>query len=211
MARMARVVLQGYPHHVTQRGVRSMPVFFSDQDRHNYLKLMKEQGRRFGVKFVAYCLMTNHVHLICVPEKVHSLSRAIGEAHRRYTSMVNFREGVKGYLFQGRFFSCPVDEQHLVAAVRYVERNPVRSGIAKLAWEYPWSSAQYHVGVTKEGPLVHETDLFGLVPNWREFLQTDPDEMDFLRERVRTGRPCGDSEFMKKAESLTGRRLHRLK
>lgn len=210
MARLARVVLAGYPHHVTQRGVRSMPVFFSDQDRHQYLKFMKEQGQRFGLKFLSYCLMSNHIHLICVPTEVRALSHAIGEAHRRHTRMINLREGVKGYLFQGRFFSCPLDERHLLAGVPYVERNPVRAGITKFAWEYPWSSAGYHVGVRNGDPLVDDTDLFGLVSSWREFLQSDPDEIDFLRVRTRTGRPCGNDQFMRKAESLAGRKLEPL-
>jgi len=98
---MARVVLAGLPHHVTQRGVRSLPVFWSDADRREYLRLLREQGARFGVTFLAYCLMTNHVHVIAVPERADSLARGIGEAHRRYTRGVNRREGVRGYLFQG--------------------------------------------------------------------------------------------------------------
>ena len=85
MARMARVVLPTFPHHITQRGVRSMPIFFSDEDREEYLRLQKEQGDRFGVRFISYCLMTNHVHLIAIPDDETSLSRGIGEAHRLYT------------------------------------------------------------------------------------------------------------------------------
>ena len=85
MVRIARVVLPGYPHHVTQRGVRALSVFFKDADRLAYLQLLKEQGERFGVRYIAYCLMTNHVHLIAIPDDETSLSRGIGEAHRLYT------------------------------------------------------------------------------------------------------------------------------
>ena len=88
MARLARVVLPGYPHHITQRGVRSMTIFFSHEDRKEYLRLQKKQGDRFGVKFIAYCLMTNHIHLVAIPEDEDGLSRAIGEAHRLYTRMI---------------------------------------------------------------------------------------------------------------------------
>ncbi len=100
MARISRLVVPGYPHHITQRGVRSMDIFNCDEDRHAYIKFMANEGRRFGVRFLAWCLMDNHVHLIAVPSTVTVLARAIGEAHRRYTRMKNFSEGVRDYLFQ---------------------------------------------------------------------------------------------------------------
>ena len=99
MARFARLIVPGYPHHVTQRGVRSVEIFANDEDRFAYLEFMKEESLRFGVSFVTWCLMTNHVHLIAIPEVDDSLARAIGEAHRRYTRRKNFAEGVRGYLF----------------------------------------------------------------------------------------------------------------
>lgn len=95
MARIARVVVPGIPHHITQRGVRRMAVFFSDDDRHAYIELLAEQGERFGLQYLAWCLMSNHVHLIGVPETETSLAKGVGEAHKRYTRMVNFREGAK--------------------------------------------------------------------------------------------------------------------
>ena len=95
MARMARVVLPNYPHHITQRGVRSMEIFHTDDDRHQYLRLIRQQGDRFGLRFVSYCLMSNHVHLVAVPEQEDSLARSIGEGHRLYTRMVNFRQQEK--------------------------------------------------------------------------------------------------------------------
>ena len=207
MARIARIVVPEFPHHVTQRGVRSMPVFYSDEDRSEYLRLLSEQGERSGVRFVSYCLMTNHVHLIAIPKTEESLARGIGEAHRLYTRRVNFREGVRGYLFQGRFHSCPLDEAHLYAAVRYVERNPVRAGLVKDAWEYKWSSARYHVGLCRRDGLVEAAEEFLDVGNWREFLRSDPPEQERLRERSRTGRPCGSDEFVRHVERVTGRRL----
>jgi len=89
--------------------------------------------------------MPNHVHLIAVPTSEDALQRAIGEAHRRYTRRVNFREGRRGPLWQGRFASCPLDEPHTLAAARYIEQNPVRAGLAATPWDYPWSSAAAHV------------------------------------------------------------------
>ena len=207
MARIARVVLPGIPHHITQRGVRSMRIFRSKKDRNDYLWFLSEQGERLGVSFIAYCLMSNHVHLIAVPEEAESLARGIGEAHRLYTRAVNFRQDVRGYLFQGRFYSCPLDMRHLVAAIRYVERNPVRAKLVERAWEYPWSSAAFRVGLRAGDPLVKEADPCELHLNWRELLESDPTEAGLLREKLRTGRPCGDADFVEKAEELTGRRL----
>ena len=125
MARIARVVLPGIPHRVVQRGVRSQRLFFGDPDRGEYLRLLAEQGRRHGLLYVAWCLMPNHVHLIVIPETETSLAKGIGEAHKAYTRRINFRQATRGYLFQGRFASCPLDERHLFAAVRYILRNPV--------------------------------------------------------------------------------------
>ena len=131
MPRLSRLVVPGYPHHITQRGVRSMDIFTDDRDRLTYLQFMAEESNRFGVTFLGWCLMTNHVHLIAISESEESLARAIGEAHRRYTRMKNFAAGVRGYLFQGRFSSCVLDQQHLLAAGRYVERNPVAANLVK--------------------------------------------------------------------------------
>lgn len=131
MARIARVIAPGFPHHVTQRGNRRQETFFCDKDYEAYLSLMAEWCRKCRVEILAWCLMPNHVHLIPVLESEDGLARAIGEAHRRYTRMKNFAEGVRGYLFQGRFGSCVLDQQHLLAAGRYVERNPVNARLVK--------------------------------------------------------------------------------
>ena len=155
MPRIGRVVVPDYPHHVTQRGVRRMDVFFSDEDRTTYLDLLAEQGGRYGIQFLAWCLMTNHVHLIVVPLHEHSLAKGIGEAHKRYTRSINFREGARGYLFQGRFFSCPLDVDYLLPAVRYVLGNPVRAGLVAQPWDYQWSSARWSMGLMEKDPLVH--------------------------------------------------------
>ena len=120
MARLARVINPGFPHHVIQRGNRRQNVFFSDEDREAYLQILKEQSEKYGVKYWAYCLMDNHVHLVAVPMEKDSLARAIGETHRKYTRMINFRENWRGYLWQGRFRSFPVDTVYLYNLVRYL-------------------------------------------------------------------------------------------
>lgn len=139
MARLARIAAPGIPYHVTQRGNRRQPVFFQEDDYRAYLQELWRQSERFGLRIWAYCLMTNHVHLIAVPDHEQSLARGLGETHRRYTRRVNFREGWRGYLWQGRFGSVPLDELHLIAAMRYVERNPVTAGLVSRAEDYPWS------------------------------------------------------------------------
>src|ERR1700742_4087496 len=114
MARLARVVVPGLPHHLTHRGNRRQPVFLRDEDYAAYRALLAEGCRAAGVSVWAYCLMPNHVHLILQPPEAGALHAALGEAHRRYTRLVNFREGWRGYLWQGRFASFPMDERHLL-------------------------------------------------------------------------------------------------
>jgi putative transposase len=209
MARISRIVVPGYPHHITQRGVRSMDVFNSDEDRQAYLLFLSEEANRFGLDILAWCLMTNHVHFIAVAHNETSLARGFGEAHRRYTRMKNFAQGVRGYLFQGRFGSSVLDENHLLAAVRYVELNPVRAGLVKYAWEYPWSSAGFHTGKTASDHLVIDRTLIGLITDWKRFLLEGmgDGETARLRMAVQTGLPAGDDAFVAKIADLTGRDL----
>jgi len=208
MARFARLVVPGYPHHITQRGVRSVDIFADDEDRFAYLEIMKEESLRFGVSFVAWCLMTNHVHLIAIPEVDDSLARAIGEAHRRYTRRKNFAEGVRGYLFQGRFGSCVLDQHHLLAAGRYVERNPLEAGMVEHASDYAWSSARYNCGLVDNDLLVGERTLPAMVDDWSAFLKKKGEEPETrVLQSLRTGRPAGDEGFVDRLESATGRRL----
>lgn len=184
-----------------------MDVFFSDADRLAYLDLLAKYGQRFGVSFLAWCPMTNHVHLIAVPGAETSLARGIGEAHRRYTRSINFRSGWRGYLFQGRFHSCPLDGQYLLAAVRYVLRNPVRAGIVDQPWDYKWSSARWLVGEVTEDPLAEHSQMLAEVNDWRRFLGVGCGELDLLRKNTRTGRPLGDESFVGHVESLLGRKV----
>jgi len=214
MARFARVVAPGLPHHVTQRGVRSMDVFADDAERELYLRLLGEQCARRGVKVLAWCLMTNHVHLILVPAEAGALAAAVGEAHKRYTIRKNRAVNARGYLFQGRFGSCVLDQRHLLAAVRYVELNPVRAGMVRAPGDWPWSSARYHLGRRRSDALVTDRTLAGLVPKgtWGEFLagaDADGAADEALRRATRTGRPAGGEGFLDRLERLLGRVLHK--
>ncbi len=212
MARIARIVIPNYPHHITQRGNRCQNVFFSDQDKRSYIDLLHKYAMEAGTALWAYCLMDNHVHLIAVPNNEDGLSRGIGEAHRNYTRMINFREGWKGYLWQGRFMSYPLDEQYLYAAVRYVERNPVTAGLVKKAEDYPWSSARAHV-LKQKDILLSDNFMLSEIEDWSSYLAEDDREIDrnLFNLHARTGRPLGDEKFLTKIEEMTGRSLKRKK
>jgi len=151
--------------------------------------------------------MSNHVHLIAIPERENSLALGIGEAHRRYTRYINFREGWRGYLFQGRFHSFPLEGNYLLAAIRYVLRNPVRAGIVKRASDYAWSSAAWFVGKRSDDPLAVSSDLLAGIGDPRSFLTQEEESASLLRKHARTGRPLGSDTFVSQLEELTGRML----
>jgi len=208
MARFARVVIPGCPHHLIQRGSRRQRVFFSDEDRAFYLILLKRQIEKFGISLWAFCLMENHVHMIAVPRGKDGFARAIGEVHRKYTSVINTREDWKGYLWQGRFITYPLSDDHLFAAIRYVERNPVRAGLVRAAEDYEWSSARAHVR-KEPHPLLTTCPLEAVIPDWSAYLQQSdrPGDVEKLIRHGETGRPLGDEDFLKQLEALSGRIL----
>jgi len=212
MARLARVVIPGVPHHVVQRGNRRQRVFFSEADRVEYLRILKQQSDSFGLRIWAYCLMDNHVHLIVVPEVENSLARGVGETNRLYTRRINFSKGWKGYLWQGRFSSYPLDEKYLYNAVRYVERNPVRAKIVKTATEYRWSSARSHKEKKEDG-LLEKFSLTDEIGDWDAYLEQKEDKEDLaiFRSYEKTGRPLGGGDFIRRLEGISGRILHKRK
>lgn len=208
MARIARVIATGIPHHVTQRGNRRMTTFFRDEDYQAYIALMVEWCRKCGVEIWAYCLMPNHVHLIAVPDTDDGLRRGIGEAHRRYSRMINFRENWRGHLWQGRFASFPMDETYLLAAARYVEMNPVCAHLVSDAGSWPWSSARAHLA-GKDDQLVKVAPLLEMARDWELFLAgaTEDEHLNVIKKHERTGRPLGAEDFVEKLESTLNRPL----
>jgi putative transposase len=216
MGRLARVVVPGYPHHVIQRGNRRQETFFCDEDYRSYLELMAHWSRRCGLEIWAYCLMPNHVHLVVVPQTAGALAAGIGEAHRRYTRRVNFRQGWRGHLWQGRFASYVMDEEHLLAAVRYIEMNPVRAALVERAEDYRWSSAAAHIA-GQDDVLVKARPMLELVadrmPDWQAYLRLEcPEEtIERIHRHGQTGRPLGSKEFVTDLEQIVGRTLQRQK
>jgi len=133
MPRSARLVIPGCPHHVTQRGNNGQDVFFVDDDRQVFLSLLGNASTKFGLIVEGYCLMTNHVHLMVTPTTVEALGQALKRVGQLYTQYVNRLHGRSGHLWQDRFFSCPLGEEHFWTAMAYVERNPVRAGMCRAA------------------------------------------------------------------------------
>jgi putative transposase len=212
MARIARVVAAGVPHHVTQRGNRRQKTFFSDADYESYCALLAEGCRKANVAVWAYCLMPNHVHLILVPRDEDGLRAALSEAHRRYSREVNFREGWRGYLWQGRFASFPMDDNYVLACARYVELNPVRAKLVARARDWRWSSARAHLS-KRDDVLVKSGPLLDRVGDWKAFLGEglDAAQRDAIRGSERTGRPLGGAAFIRKLEKKLDRVLARRK
>lgn len=208
MARIARVVIPGYPHHVIHRGNRRESVFFNPDDKYAYLDYLNQEAERTGIEFWAYCLMDNHVHFIAVPNNEDSFARGFAQTHKLYTRRINFRHNWRGHLWEGRFKSCLLSEQHLYAAVRYIERNPVRAGIVKKAQNYPFSSAKAHTDKVKDR-LLSDNFVVDEIADWSNYLSDDRDDRQrkLFVSCVDTGRPLGDEKFIKKMERITGRIL----
>jgi putative transposase len=215
MTRLARVVVPGLPHHVTQRGNRREPIFFEDGDQEVYLDLLAEQARKAKVEVWAYCLMPNHVHLILTPDDEVGLARALGETHRRYTNFINARGRWTGHLFQKRFGSVVMDETHLCAAFLYVALNPVRARLVARAADWPWASTAAHLAGRDDG-LATARPLIERMPDFPERLAEaetgasgEVAGFQVLRRAETTGRPAGNAEFVGGLERLLGRPLAR--
>lgn len=207
MPRMARVVVPGYPHHVTQRGNRRQTVFLAGDDWPMYLSLIHAACSDAGTRVLAYCLMPNHVHFVMVPSHNDGLRAVLADAHRRYTRRVNFREGWRGHLWQERFHSFVMDESHLQAAIPYVEQNPVRAGLCEAPSDWPWSSAAERDS-NAASDLVDwqlRRELFGTSRTLG--IANSADAIEAVRLHTRTGRPLGSDVFVERIEARVGREL----
>lgn len=207
MPRTTRVIVRDVPYHITQRGNRRQDVFFCDEDRKQYLSWLKDYALRYGLEILSYCLMTNHVHLIVIPRFLDSIANTLRILHIRHCQVVNARFGWSGHPWQGRYFSTALDEAHLWAATRYVERNPVRAGLVVSAEDYAWSSAAFHLGRKQDKLIVSPTEWGGPVEDWQEALANteDEDTLRLIRARTHCGFPCGDEAFIGRLSEATGR------
>jgi putative transposase len=160
--------------------------------------------------------MTNHIHLVAVPERENSLAQCLARVHSEYALARNRAEGRCGHLWQNRFYSCPLDERHLITALLYIDLNPVRAGLTATPCEWPWSSARAHT-VELARDVVLDCDWAGYCRfwdyrEWRDLLLAGmPDgESSAVREATRTGEPLGSPEFVVGLERQVGRRLRLL-
>ena len=211
MPRQARSIFPGVPHHVTQRGNHRKDVFFERGDGLAYLRLMREWTSRHAIEIAAYCLMPNHVHLVLVPTTADGLHRALKVVHGRYALRINRMRSRTGHLWQDRYFSAPLDSQHFMNAVRYVELNPVRANIAGRAEGYEWSSAAAHCGLRKDMLVGSRprSSLFGGIDDWSAWLTNAPsrDYVEVIRRHTSQNLPCGSEEFVANLEKMAGRPL----
>jgi putative transposase len=215
MPRIARLVVPDHPHHITQRGNYRQIVFSDDADRREYLKLVALYSKKFHLTILSYCLMNNHVHFIVIPKNEDSLASTFRIAHTRYSQYFNKKIQAYGHLWQGRFYSCVLDDRHLIATARYVERNPVRVKIVKNPAEYNWSSARNHTGIS-HNDIIDTSALFKYTDvkqkEWEKFIgeSDEPDEVAVIRKYTMTGRPLGNVSFIQKLEKVFDKKLHAL-
>jgi len=208
MGRIARLVIPGMPHHVTQRGVRRLDVFRDDEDRLLYLKLFARSAHSFQLIVRSYALMSNHVHFVVTPALPDAIQRVFHWCHGTYVEHFNEKYSMTGHLWEQRPRSCVLSEGHLRSAIRYVELNPVRASMVNCATDYRWSSARAHC-LGAPDPLLAGDDRLA-IPGWAEWLDKegcDPKVDDFIRSCTLSGRPCGDDAFIRELEERTHRSL----
>jgi putative transposase len=214
MPRNARCVEPGLPYHVTQRGTNRQRVFFCVSDFRMYLNLLRDHIEDAEVRVLAYCLMTNHVHLVVVPSRADSLAVLFRRVHGRYSQYLNTRRRRTGHLWQQRYFSCPLSESHLWYALRYVEQNPCRASITPRPEQYRWSSAAAHLGGTPDRIKLLDWEYWersGGVETWRE-MHASADSAErvlLLRRCTYASRPFGEEDFVERLEERFGRRWRR--
>lgn len=215
MPRIGRIVATDLPHHITQRGNYRQDIFLDDEDRKQYLWWVNEYSNKYETSILSYCLMQNHVHFIVTPHRKDSLANTFKAVQMRYSQYFNKKMKTSGHLWQGRFYSAVLDESHLIATARYVERNPVRANIVQKPWQWRWSSAEAHINKEKS-PLIKLGNLFEFIEipgdSWKQFIDSEEDKkmVDNIRKHTQAGRPLGAATFIEKLEKRLGKRLHAL-
>ncbi len=218
MPRYPRTFISGFAHHIVQRGHDGKTVFTTPDDFRFYLENLTEQKHRLGVNVLAYCLMTNHIHLILRPTgDSNSLSGLMRVLAARYTRHANKLEGRRGTLWEGRFKCSVVDtEAYLLACCRYVDLNPVRARIVDNPEDYEWSSYRALAGVDPAN-LVDRDVLYQLLDldprqagaTYRAFVREGirDDELALIRGAVQRNQLTGSPRFIDAIETRIGRRI----
>ncbi|MDD4203054.1 MAG: transposase [Candidatus Omnitrophica bacterium] len=205
MPRQSRLIALGECHHITQRGNGKQIVFHDDKDKEKYLEYLLQYSKEYELSILVYSLMPNHVHHIVVPAKQDSIAKTFKYTHGAYAQYYNKKHERSGHLWQGRFYSCILDPEHLYCAVRYIERNPVRAGLVQKPWDWNFSSVSAHLGKIKEEPFGLRK-IFGfmdiLPEEWKFYIDSAEDEKDveLFKKHTKTGRPLGEKKFIDKLE-----------
>lgn len=211
MARQARIVVEGMPHHVMQRGNYGQEVFFDDEDYEIYLQWVEEYSDKYCLKVLGYCLLPNHVHFIVIPEKKLAMSRVFNIVNMKYAQHINKKMQERGHLWQGRYYSCVMDETYLGVALKYIEENPVRLGLVDDPWDWRFSSCSAHVGRVKSEISILSTDETVQLgePAWMRYL-TRPARTSLAEKVVKhtvLGRPLGSDKFIESLEKKLKKKL----
>lgn len=197
MGRMNRVVVPGIPHHITQRGVRREQVFFRHDDYTLFANLLRHFLKKTELRILAWCLMPNHYHLLAIPPHPKSFADFFAPLHRTYSFIINQREGWSGHLWQERYTSFPVDNDHAMAAARYIELNPLRAKLIHSPDEYQWSSTRAHLTGQEDG-ITDLVSSVNLQHDWKSLLEgglTDAEIAQF-RDHENKNLPLGNPQFL---------------
>lgn len=193
MPRPKRLIIPFVPHHISQRGNNQRIVFRCDDDRIRYLNLLLKYSKRENLRILAYCLMTNHIHFVAIPENEKDIPNMIRVLQSQYSSLTNQILGNTGHIWQQHYYSCPLTERHLIATLRYIEQNPVRAGITASPLDFKWSSAGAHITGLDDSRILDLgwwLDRFDSC-SWNDLLHQnlDDEKLNQIRVQMKTGRP----------------------
>ena len=217
MARLNRLAIPGHPHHLCQRGNNNQLICLTDADRHCLLALVSDSARRFSVAVHAYVVMPTHFHLLATPNSADGLPQMMQAIGRRYVRYFNDAHGRSGTLWNGRYRANVLQaEQHLLECMAYLDLNPVRSGLVEAPEQYPWSSHRHYLGLVSDGLVTPHPLIWSLgnTPFAREARYAEmvraglsAGSQQALTDAMLGGWALGDSHFVAKLQTLTGRRL----
>ena len=217
MARLPRLTLLGYPHHIIQRGNNRQAIFASQADDQTLLNLLLENAQKFKVAIHAYVLMPNHFHLLATPETSDGLPQMMQAVGRRYVRWFNDAQGRSGTLWEGRYKSTVIDtDQYLLTCMAYMDLNPVRAGLVEQAADYAWSSHGHYIGQKVDKLITPHPLVWGLgnTPFAREAAYAElvkdgisASQQVKLSDSALRGWALGDDDFVKELQDLTRRRV----
>lgn len=219
MARLPRLALAGYPHHVIQRGNNRQDIITGAADVQDLLATLGEHARAFGVQVNAYVVMSNHLHLLLTPSTAQALPQVMQALGRSYVRRYNLRHARSGTLWEGRYKSTVVQsERYLLACMAYIDLNPVRAGLAAQARDYPWSSHAHYVGLRND-PLITPPALYWALGNtpfareaaYAQLVQVGlaAHQQGAITDAVLKGWALGDADFVAHLQAQTQRRVSR--